>query len=250
MCSKISVLFRFGAKVTRNNLFERAIVADLKHDGSSFQAVAYDKIREDIIFCKLAPGQKLSARFLEETLGLGRTPVREALVRLGQEGLVFTVPQSGTYVSKVNLQTAENARYVREHLERSVAVECCARMDRAGRDILEGLLSEQTLAMHERDSRSFFILDNAFHKALFDIAGRTEIWQWIDSCNADLQRFRWLRTQVENLDWSSIMNQHSALYRAIASGDTDEVGYLTLAHLHLMSAEQDSVLAAFPEYFA
>ena len=97
-----------------------------KQDVSSFQAVAYDKIREDIIFCRLAPGQKLSARILEETLGLGRTPVREALVRLGQEGMVFTVPQSGTYVSKIDLQSAENARYVRENLERSVAVECCA----------------------------------------------------------------------------------------------------------------------------
>lgn len=238
------------APPTPANPVERAIVADLKHDGSSFQAVAYDKIREDIIFCKLAPGQKLSARLLEETLGLGRTPVREALVRLGQEGLVFTVPQSGTYVSKIDLQTAENARYVREHLERSVAVECCARIDQTGRDVLEALLSEQALAVRDRDSRSFFVLDNAFHRALFDIAGRTEVWRWIDSCNADLQRFRWLRTQVENLDWGSIMDQHAALYRAIASGDTDEAGYLTAAHLHLMSAEQDSVLAAFPEYFA
>lgn len=221
-----------------------------KQDVSSFQAVAYDKIREDIIFCRLAPGQKLSARILEETLGLGRTPVREALVRLGQEGMVFTVPQSGTYVSKIDLQSAENARYVRENLERSVAVECCARIDQAGCDLLKGILKEQAQAVHERDSLSFFILDNQFHKAMFEIAGRTQVWQWIESCNTDLQRFRWLRTQVENLDWNAIMDQHAALYRAITSGDTDEVSYLTVAHLHLMSAEQDSVLAAFPEYFA
>lgn len=225
-------------------------MAEQKPDGASFQAVAYDKIREDIIFCRLAPGQKLSAKQLEESLGLGRTPVREALVRLGQEGLVFTVPQSGTYVSKVNLQTAENARYVREHLERSVAIECCARIDQQGRDLLKDILAQQQQAVKDRDSLSFFVLDNTFHKAMFEIAGRTEIWRWIDSCNADLQRFRWLRTQVENLDWDFIMDQHAALYRAITSGDTDEVGYLTVAHLHLMSAEQDSVLAAFPEYFA
>ena len=78
-----------------------------KQDVSSFQAVAYDKIREDIIFCRLAPGQKLSARILEETLGLGRTPVREALVRLGQEEMVFTVPQSGTYVLKSTCKRRE-----------------------------------------------------------------------------------------------------------------------------------------------
>lgn len=229
---------------------ERALVAEQKHDNGSYQAVAYDKIREDIIFCRLAPGQKLSAKMLEETLGLGRTPVREALVRLGQEGLVFTVPQSGTYVSKINLQAAENARYVREHLERSVATECCARIDQQGRDLLQGLLTKQELAVRGHNSSAFFALDNAFHQAMFKIAGRTQIWQWIESCNADLQRFRWLRTQVEELDWSSIMDQHASLFRAITAGDTDEVGYLTAAHLHLMSAEQESVLAAFPEYFA
>lgn len=219
-------------------------------DSNSFQVAAYDRIRQDIILCKLAPGQKLSARLLEESLGLGRTPVREALVRLGQEGLVSTIPQSGTYVSKISMQSAENALYMREHLECSVAMECCARIDQTGCETLEGILALQDKALHNRDSAAFYVHDNAFHKELYHIAGRDQVWDWVQSCNTDLQRFRWLRTQVEELDWADIERQHIALYAAISNKDTHEAAYLTSAHLHLMSAEQDSVRAAFPCYFA
>ena len=219
-------------------------------DSNSFQVAAYDRIRQDIILCKLAPGQKLSARLLEESLGLGRTPVREALVRLGQEGLVSTIPQSGTYVSKISMQSAENALYMREHLECSVAMECCARIDQTGCETLEGILTLQDKALRNRDSAAFYVHDNAFHKELYHIAGRDQVWDWVQSCNTDLQRFRWLRTQVEELDWADIERQHIALYAAISNKDTHEAAYLTSAHLHLMSAEQDSVRAAFPCYFA
>ncbi len=266
-------------------------------DSNSFQVAAYDRIRQDIILCKLAPGQKLSARLLEESLGLGRTPVREALVRLGQEGLVSTIPQSGTYVSKISMQSAENALYMREHLECSVAMECCARIDgqeglvstipqsgtyvskismqsaenalymrehlecsvameccaridQTGCETLEGILALQDKALRNRDSAAFYVHDNAFHKELYHIAGRDQVWDWVQSCNTDLQRFRWLRTQVEELDWADIERQHIALYAAISNKDTHEAAYLTSAHLHLMSAEQDSVRAAFPCYFA
>lgn len=219
-------------------------------DSNSFQVAAYDRIRQDIILCKLAPGQKLSARLLEESLGLGRTPVREALVRLGQEGLVSTIPQSGTYVSKISMQSAENALYMREHLECSVAMECCACIDQTGCETLEGILALQDKALRNRDSAAFYVHDNAFHKELYHIAGRDQVWDWVQSCNTDLQRFRWLRTQVEELDWADIERQHIALYAAISNKDTHEAAYLTSAHLHLMSAEQDSVRAAFPCYFA
>lgn len=84
----------------------------------NLQTSAYDQIRQDIIFCTLIPGQKISVKTMEDNLGIGRTPVREALVRLSQQGLVQTVPQSGTYVSRISLREAENARYVREHLEK------------------------------------------------------------------------------------------------------------------------------------
>lgn len=216
----------------------------------SFQSFAYDKIREDIVYCNLVPGEKISAKRMEEELDIGRTPVREALVRLGQQGLVYTVPQSGTYVSLIQIREAENARYVREHLEKSVVVECCARANSDECASLASIIAEQEQAVVERDSLSFFQLDNRFHEELFRIAGRHDIWRWISSTNTDLERFRWLRTQVAELDWNTIMSQHHQLLEAVRSHNPEEGRFLASTHLHLMIAEKDAVIAAFPEYFA
>lgn len=217
---------------------------------ASLQTIAFERIRENIIFCRLEPGQKISARLLEEGLGLGRTPIREALVRLGEQGLVYTVPQSGTYVSRISLSAAENARYVREHLERTVCIECCARIDDASRRELEGLITLQEEAREAGDAPAFFRCDNIFHEELFRIAGRADVWAWINLGNTHLERYRWLRTQVEGLDWNGIIDQHRELLAAIAAREPEEAEFIATTHLHLMAHEQDAVVAAFPDYFA
>lgn len=97
---------------------------------TSLQDQSYHTIRRKIVYLDYKPGEKLGVKQLCGDLDMGRTPVREALVRLAQEGLVRTVPQSGTYVSPINLTLAESACYIREHLEKQVIVECCARPPR------------------------------------------------------------------------------------------------------------------------
>ncbi len=213
------------------------------------QALAYDQIRRDIIYCDLAPGQKLSVRTLQKRLGLGRTPIRESLLRLSEQGLVYTVPQSGTYVSRVNLHLAENSRFVREHLEHSVTIECCSHLTDEGRETLQHFIKLQKDAAQRHDSRKFFEYDNCFHETLFKIAGRHIVWKMMEVHNTHLERFRWLRTQVTELDWESLVDQHSRMSVAITTGNTDEAGFLSSAHLHLMVFEQQAVINAFPHYF-
>ena len=216
---------------------------------TSLQTLAYQRIRERIIYCRLTPGQKISARQLEDQLELGRTPIRESLVRLGEQGLVYTVPQSGTYVSKINLAAAENARFVREHLEQTVCMECCARATETDLQRLEALISQQEAASATEEAAAFFRCDNAFHEQLFHIAGRGDVWAWINTGNTHLERFRWLRTQVQGLDWGGIINQHRKLLGALAAHAVEEAAYIASEHLHLMVHEQEAVVAAFPAYF-
>lgn len=215
----------------------------------NLQTLAYQRIRERIIFCNLTPGQKISARLLEEELAVGRTPIRESLVRLGEQGLVYTIPQSGTYVSKISLHAAENARFVREHLERTVCAECCARATAADHQRLAELIDEQEAARADEANRTFFERDNAFHEELFRIANRSDVWAWINTGNTHLERFRWLRTQVQGLDWRGIIGQHRMLLDALVAREPEEATYIASAHLHLMVHEQDAVVAAFPDYF-
>ena len=108
---------------------------------ASLQDQSYHTIRRKIVYLDYKPGEKLGVKQLCDDLDMGRTPVREALVRLAQEGLVRTVPQSGTYVSPINLTLAESACYIREHLEKQVIVECCARATSAGIEQLDRAIS-------------------------------------------------------------------------------------------------------------
>ena len=215
----------------------------------SNQSLAYQRMRKAIIYCTYAPGQKLSTRELEDSLGFGRTPIREALVMLSVQGLVYTVPQSGTYVSKIDMQAAEDLLYIREHLEKSVVMECCARLAPKDCATLADTLADEQAAIDRHDALGFFDNDNRFHDGLYAVAGRTAIRDWLDASNTHLERFRWLRTQVVDLDWQIIHDQHIEIFGAIRSRDPEQASYVCSTHLHLMATEQPAVRAAFPTYF-
>ena len=85
-----------------------------RQHNQSLQDQAYNALRSKIIYAELKPGTRLSAIGLEKETGIGRTPIRESFVRLREQELVETRPKSGTYVSKISMERAENACFLRE----------------------------------------------------------------------------------------------------------------------------------------
>lgn len=216
---------------------------------NKLQTQAFQIIREKIIFSEFPPGTKISEKNLEQLLNIGRTPIREALLQLRQQELIYTIPQSGTYVSKINLKSANNARFVREQLERKIMIECCSKITKQTSKILITILEEQKKYIILKDSKNFFHTDNLFHEACFEIAERKEVWDWIDHLNTHLERFRWLRVTIDDLDWEKILNQHLDIYESLIKKDTDEVDFLTSLHSHLMLQEQEKVIKEYPQFF-
>src|ERR671938_1085574 len=88
-----------------------------RRSGVPARAQVYAALRDAIIRAELAPGRQLSENELAAWLGVSRTPVREALVRLRDERLVAIVPQLGTYVSRISPQAVSDAHFIREALE-------------------------------------------------------------------------------------------------------------------------------------
>ena len=215
----------------------------------NLQGQAYKAIRKKIIYSELEPGAKISEKELEKTLNIGRTPIREALIQLRNQELVYTIPQSGTYISKIDLKSASNARYVRETLERSILAECSAKIDDKGKKALEAILLETENATARRGISDFFQLDSAFHRTCFEIAGWGEVWTWIEDHATHFDRFRWLRLEVTELDWQKVADEHQALYDAIVSHDLDELAFLITLHLHMAIDEQEQVMDHFPNFF-
>ena len=218
-------------------------------ESQTLQDQAYQTLRQAIIFTKLKPGERLVPKELCAELDLGRTPVREAIVRLQQEGLVRTVPQSGTYVSKIDMHAEECARFSREQLEKQVAVECCARASEDDLARIDDVISQQTKAVSERNERAFFVTDNLMHEAIFEIADRREVWDWLSLTNAHFERFRWLSAITTGVGWSEVMEQHHQIRDAIATHNTNEISYLVTLHLHKALSDKQEVILAHPEYF-
>lgn len=216
---------------------------------SKQQDQAFKRIRRSIILLEHKPGEKLVLKELSDRLGVGRTPVRESLLRLQQEGLVVTVPQSGTYVTQIDPEAAECQRFVREQLERQVSIEACALAAPADIGAIDRAISlqEAALATHERSD--FFAADNLMHQIIFETAHRRPVWDWLAGTNADLERFRWLRVLTQDLPWEAIMDEHYQLRDALVARNPTEVGFLASKHLHMMLHDRDAVMSQFPDYF-
>src|SRR4051812_25411037 len=86
---------------------------------------AYEQIKTEILKLSLLPGTKISEKTMSDRLNVSRTPIREAFLKLAQEELLTIVPQSGTFVSLINLDLAEEARFVREIMETTIVGQCC-----------------------------------------------------------------------------------------------------------------------------
>lgn len=214
----------------------------------SLQDQAYQALRSRIIYADLKPGTRLSAVGLEKETGIGRTPIRESFVRLREQELVETRPKSGTYVSKIDMERAENACFLRAKLERSVLVNCCSVATEDQKSWLSQILIESE-SLDYNETRRFFDLDNLFHETCFEIAGRHMLWEWMQSINTHFERYRWLRASTQEIDWEPIRKQHRQMLQAIERGDTDEASFLAASHLHLMPEEQGPVIALHPDYF-
>ncbi|MCO7124699.1 GntR family transcriptional regulator [Sporolactobacillus shoreicorticis] len=213
------------------------------------QEYAYREIRDRIMNLIYEPGVRISLKQIENDISVGRTPVREALIRLGREGVLETFPQRGTYISKIDLHSAINARYIREHIEQLVVMEATVKLTDDACERFEQIVRQQITFSKKKDHEHFFEKDEDFHRTFYEITDKLEIWDWLQILNTHLNRFRWLRLRVKELQWEKIISQHVNLLKAVSEGDVDEAKFLTSQHLHMMINEKQVLIDQFPDYF-
>jgi DNA-binding GntR family transcriptional regulator len=180
----------------------------------------YNSVRDMIVRTTMPPGSRITEANIGERLGVSRTPVREALLRLADEGLVQMVPQSGIYVAPVNLVAVSEAQFIREHLECAVIREVAAKIDGGGIALLRGTLSRQEAARDSDDVVRFYDLDELLHQQLCELGGRSGVWRVIQHSKHHLDRGRWLSLPVaEHIP--HLIIQHQAVVDALGQHDPD-----------------------------
>lgn len=178
----------------------------------------YAVVRAKIISGEMTPGAKIAEAELATGFGVSRTPLREALLRLSDEGLVAIFPQSGSFVAPINMDAVTEAQFVREHLECAVIRETAERIAPSGLAVLRRNLSEQQEADRENAPDRFYKLDEALHAAFAELAGRAGVWRTIQQGKAHLDRVRMLSLPVAN-HVPHLIRQHRAIVDALAAHD-------------------------------
>jgi len=215
----------------------------------SIREFVYAVIKNQVLKLELKPGTKISEKEIADTLQVSRTPVREAFLKLAQEELLEIFPQRGTFVSKISLEQVEEARFVRENIEKGIVRLACEHLSEDYLVQLETNITMQKLFDQKKNYARLFELDDQFHQILFMGCRKSRTWEMLQQMNTHLTRLRILRTS-SCMKWDFIINQHEHIFDLIKSGDAVEVEKVITDHLQLVVIEKDILKERYPNYFS
>jgi len=217
-------------------------------DKSSTSKEIYHLLRKEIISWNLVPGLNISEKEISEKFNVSRTPVREAFVRLSNEGLLNIYPQKGTFVSLIDLSAIDEGRFMREHMERAVIKLACKSFCDEKIIQLEMSLKFQKMYNENHDYKNLFEEDDKFHTLIFEGCKKKRIFTSINEMNSDFQRVRELNL-IDDLKWEDIYSQHVGILDAIKSRQPVLAEKIVKEHLGNFVLNKDELKCKYPGYF-
>lgn len=211
----------------------------------------FDTLKQEILNLELKPGQPISENEICARFEVSRTPVREALRRLQEQGFVNTIPYSGTYVTLLNLTDIKQMIYMR------VAVELMVMRDFM--EIATPLLFEeirhqircQELLIREPDfePEQFYHMDAKLHSIWFHATGKDKLWEFIQAQQLHYTRFRMLDFVTET-DFTRIIREHGELLFLLEKKDEKSLEQTLKKHLYIsMTRMKHAIEVEYKDYF-
>jgi DNA-binding GntR family transcriptional regulator len=176
-----------------------------------------------IVRLELPPGGAVSEAMLSERLGIGRTPIREALQRLARERLVQILPRRGVIVSDINVKAQLRLLEVRREIERLVARSAARRAMPDERGRFAELADAFERAARTNDDVTFLRIDREFNELCLE-AARNEFATTAMQLMASLSRRFWYLHYKQAADMPETAKLHADIARAIAAGDASAAG--------------------------
>lgn len=211
-------------------------------------AQVHAHLRQLILRLHLKPGEALSEKDLSVRLGLSRTPVREAFIRLAEEGLVDIYPQRGTLVAPIRIAEVKEAHFIRRVLEFAVVRSAAEHADRQNLQRIEENLQQQADAQGCEDFEAFMDHDETFHRLLSESVTLPRAWRVIQSVKGQLDRVRYF-ILPEPGHSGLIHQQHSAIFQAIKANDADRAEREMREHLDEIWASIDQLMKDNRDFF-
>ncbi|WEK04804.1 MAG: GntR family transcriptional regulator [Candidatus Devosia phytovorans] len=219
-------------------------VLDIPEETMALRVVG--ALRDDIVTMALKPGDVISESDIAGRYGVSRQPVREAFIRLAQQGLLLIRPKRATVVKKISPEGVRQSRFIRESIEVEIVRRLASNPGDAGA-VLSELIADQEVASNANDSRRFHTLDELFHRSLARLAGVEYAWQLIDDHKMQLDRVRYLTLGVSQSQ--TAIGEHKVIVAAVAKGDVAAAEAAMRAHLGRAEVLLTQTIAEHSDYF-
>lgn len=207
----------------------------------------YRLLRMAIVEGELTPGTRLSEGEMAQVHATSRQPVREAFIRLKEEGLVEIRPQRGTFVSRINIESIRSAQFVREAVEVGVVRLLVQRPDARMMARLAEQMELQRAAVADNAPQRFFWLDEQFHMLLAELAGQSGSWGILLPIKLPMDRLRNL--SARKLPLEPLFLEHQDIVAAIAGGDAARAELAMRRHVSRILDKLPAFSSMLPDYF-
>lgn len=198
----------------------------------------YEQLKRDVAEFNLVPGDRFTENEISDRLGVSRTPVRQALFRLQQEGYVEVLFRSGWRVLPFDFDQFEQLYDLRMVLETTAAHRLCEDAKRVDRELLEKLNAIWLVPLSERSSDTVQVArwDEEFHCSLVSAAGNAEMARVHRDVTDRIRIIRRLDfTQQARID--ATYDEHAKILKAVQRKRGDQAAMLLRAHIETSQAE-------------
>ncbi|MBC9727277.1 GntR family transcriptional regulator [Streptomyces sp. TRM68367] len=200
-------------------------------DELSLAERAYRVIRDRLVMLEIHPGTPINEEQLAQSLGVGRTPVREALKRLQYERLITTYPRRGTFATEVNITDLVHISEVRQELEPLAAAQAARRATATDRATLTALRRELDSAEpSRRHAAELMHLDLQVHRAIYAATQNPYLEDTLVR-HDNLATRIWCLFVDRLSDMAGHVGEHGPLIEAIVAGDPGKAAQLARSHV-------------------
>lgn len=199
-----------------------------RHRSISIADQVFEKLENDILIGKYAKDEILTELGLSETLGVSRTPVREALSRLEQEHLIEFIPKGVKVIgiSREDIEVIFEVRLRTEGLAVRLAVQNATDEQLAQ---MKEILDLQEFYCSKGDAENIKSMDTSFHNILYQMMDSTHFYEMLYSLHKKTLKFRGASVQSRKRAEESV-REHRAIYEAILCKNADEAERLVIIH--------------------
>lgn len=192
--------------------------------------VVFHTLRKAILTGKLKPGERLMEIHLAETLGVSRTPVREAIHKLELEGLVVLIPRRGAQVASISQKSLKDVLEVRRALDTLCAELACERISDEEKERLKKACLDFENATKTKDATVIAKADVAFHDIIIGATGNEKLVTLINNISEQIYRYRFEYIKDET-QHQRLIKEHRILLNAVLSQDVSAAREATQIHI-------------------